>query len=102
MSSQNLMNVYEKQDTKLVYQKYVEKGDWEMKTSVYASYLVNVVNLVKNENPKIQYQPNMEAVEKIAEAPEQKLKFDSLFESGNLYAAFQVQRYSGIANISFR
>lgn len=87
MTPQDLNEIYSKQKAKLVYQKYADKGDWEMKAPVYASYLINVANLSKNHNPKIQYQQNAENDEMLKE----ELSFNSLFESGNLYAAFKVE-----------
>ena len=74
-----------------MYKKYADQGDWQTQERGFADYLVDIKKL--GTNIKTQYKTNAESPKKSPPKngnTNQPLKFDSNFESGNLYAAYEV------------
>jgi len=77
--------LYPEERSNLVYKRYADQGDWQLDQKNFASYLVDINKVVKAPN-KI---GGNDEINKLVLDPSE-LKFDSNFESGNLYAVYKV------------
>ena len=88
--SKSLFTLYPEGDTRLVYRKYANQGDWQLTQKCFASYLINIKKAGKFA--KTQYQTSGgNTVRAMPKQDNDTLVFDSTFESGNLYSAYKVK-----------
>lgn len=88
----SLFSLYPEGDSRLVYRKY--KSNTTMgENRVYSGYLIDLQKLSKGKDSVIQYRSQSnsgDTMGTIIKNDGTHLVFNSLFESGNLFAAFKV------------
>lgn len=104
-SGKTLFSTYPEGDSRLVYRKYKSNAVAIGENRIFAGYLVNLQKLTKGNNSTLKqyysHQENMSSHESYVKQGHSHLIFSSSFESGNLFAAFQVASHNFEHNEKF-